>query len=85
MKIRNKEYHGYFLLTNLVVYAVQSWLGNDIHVIIDPEAPACLSDGIGVVEQTVDSKGVFFWPLQSLDWTSGLDWWTDTKNLFYAF
>ena len=23
-----------------------------------------------------DSKG----RLQSLDWTSGLDWWTDTKN-----
>ena len=22
--------------------------------------------------------------LQSLDWTSGLDWWTDTKNHFYA-
>ena len=23
--------------------------------------------------------------LQSLDWTSGLDWWTDLKNHFYAF
>ena len=23
--------------------------------------------------------------LQSLDWTSGLDWWTDTKNNFYAY
>ena len=23
--------------------------------------------------------------LQSLDWTSGLDWWTDTKNHFYTF
>ena len=21
-------------------------------------------------------------PLQSLDWTSGLDWWTDTKDNF---
>ena len=21
--------------------------------------------------------------LQSLDWSSGLDWWTDTKNHFY--
>jgi len=22
--------------------------------------------------------------LQSLDWIAGLDWWTDTKNHFYA-
>ena len=34
---------------------------NDIHVvIIGPEAPVCVSDGIGVVEQTVDSKAFFF-------------------------
>ena len=25
-----------------------------------PETPVCLSDGISVVEQTVDSKGFFF-------------------------
>ena len=23
--------------------------------------------------------------LQSLDWTSGLEWWTDTKNPFHIF
>ena len=24
------------------------------------------------------------WPSTILDWTSGLDWWTDTKNHSYA-
>ena len=27
---------------------------------------------------------VFDGRLQSLDWTSGLDWWTDVNNHFYA-
>ena len=46
---------------------------------------ACLStplsrgDGKVVLRDQTEGR------LQSLDWTSGLDWWTDTKNHFYAF
>ena len=43
---------------------------NDIHMIIGPEAPVCLSDD-GVVEQTVDSKGFFFF----------ICWWVSVTQL----